>query len=168
MHRDLRDLKAVAPAPILAGASADWGAVEAALGVQLPADYKRLVAEYAGVPMGGFLWLLYPSANTNLDLLAQQRVRLAALRELSEGVEPAGHPLETLIAWAITDNGDVCYWLAAPRDSPERWTCAVNAGREPKWEYFEGCATQFLVAVFRGTFQSSIFPSDFPASPETQ
>jgi hypothetical protein len=145
----------------------DWDGIERALGHGLPADYKQLVDLYGSGAIGDFIWILEPgSPNEHLDLLRQTTRQLEALRQLRSQGEPISYDIDSpdghLIPWAITDNGDVCYWRRNPSDPPERWTVVVNEGRGPLWERFDGSATDFLVEIFSLRLRSHIFPEDFP------
>ncbi|MEV8107207.1 SMI1/KNR4 family protein [Streptomyces sp. NPDC088135] len=65
-----------------------WAAVEEALDIVLPADYKRLVQTYGGGLFAGVLWLLEPGCSDAMyDLVAQTAEREAILTELWEAGE---------------------------------------------------------------------------------
>ncbi|MFF3059357.1 SMI1/KNR4 family protein [Streptomyces sp. NPDC057909] len=78
------------------GRTVKWSAVEEALGIALPADYKRLVQMYGGGLFAGVLRLLEPGCpNAMYDLVAQTAEReeiLAELREAGEGKPSELHP----------------------------------------------------------------------------
>jgi hypothetical protein len=154
------------------GSRVDWHEIERALGFALPADYKRLVELYGSSAIDNFIWILEPaSRNEHLDLLRQMTLQLQALRQLRDQGETIPYDIEStdghLIPWAITDNGDVCYWLRTPSAPPEMWTVLVDEARGPFWEHFSGSASEFLAAVLSGRFQSNIFPDDFPSEAPT-
>lgn len=158
--------ESVPPQPGREVTHVDWVNVERALGTELPADYKQLVEAYGPGSFDDFLWLLLPMpSNLHLDLVNQQAVRLDALRSLQAGGEllPQGLRPEYLIAWATTDNGDVCYWSRGSADGPEKWIVAVNEARGLAWETFKISTSEFLVELLSGALRVRIFPDDFPS-----
>jgi hypothetical protein len=98
--------------------------------------------------------------NPSLDLAEQERPRLQALRELQAGGEPMPHPVEELLPWAITDNGDVAYWRTT--GDPDAWTVTVNEARGPEWHDYPGGTADFLVAWLIGHERVAVFPDDVP------
>ena len=140
----------------------DVWSIRGALGAELPADYVELARRYGPGCFGEFLWLLVPGAgNRNLEMLTQtghQRGALLYLR--NEGEEPPYEPAD-LIPWAITDNGDVAYFLT----SGDPWTVVINESRGPDWYAFDGGVTEFLVAWLSGRERVSVFPDDSPLGP---
>jgi len=152
----------------------DWAAVEAQLGIRLPNDYKLLSAAYGEGSFDGFLWVLQPtSENPHLDLIWQRELQLGVLRELQASGENLPYSVdrgrETLLPWAITDNGDVCYWVLSTSSEPDSWIVAVNEARGQSWEVFDMSVSEFLVAVMSGAMHVDVFPDDFPSdSPEIE
>ncbi|HEU0131006.1 MAG TPA: hypothetical protein VFQ85_08455 [Mycobacteriales bacterium] len=131
---------------------------------RLPADYRALVDTYGPGTFDEFLWVLQPSAaNPNLDLERQRTVRIDALREVAASGEPVPYPVDTLLPWAVTDNGDVCYWLTSGTADAGTWPVVVNGARGPEWVSFTGSATAFLAAVLAGELVVAVFPDDFPS-----
>ncbi len=146
----------------------DWTNIEHQLGHRLPQDYKRIVEAYGPGAFDGFIWVLQPSgANQNLDLRRQRDVQLAGLRELQAGGEEVPFGLEIgneeLVPWAITDNGDVCYWVRSSSQDPDDWIVTVNEARGPRWTTFALSASEFLVVVLSGNLTVDLFPHDFPS-----
>lgn len=142
----------------------DWTNIEHRLGFQLPLDYRELVDTYGQGSFDRFIWVLQPSStNHNLDMVRQRRERLAALRTLRDSGEPTPFGAEELAPWAITDNGDVCYWVISALDLPDEWTIAVNEARGQRWLSFEFGAAEFLVAVLSERLRVEVFPEDFPS-----
>jgi hypothetical protein len=172
----LQRLVSIVPPPQSAGSGpVDWDRVENGMRTALPADYKEMIETYGRGSFDGFLWVLQPSdPNKNLDLESRRVEAMWSLRILQSdpstqaygGGESVPYRVEEgaeeIIPWAVTDNGDICYWVAR-WESPDEWTVAVNEGGAPEWESFDGSATQFLLEVFSGTFSSEIFPEDFPS-----
>ena len=152
-------------------AAIDWLDVEHRLGHRLPSDYRQIVEVYGPGAFDGFIWVLQPSApHPHLDLVVLRRRQLAALRELQAEGEHVPYELEIgggeLTPWAITDNGDVCFWVRSSADDPDHWEVAVNEARGPGWAMYRVSASTFLVGVVSGALAVDLFPDDFPtASP---
>jgi len=147
----------------------DWIGVEQKLKLPLPIDYKRLVETYGPGSFDDFIWILLPmTSNQNLDLVRQKSARLDALRAVRTGGEVVPFQVdpdhETLIPWAITDNGDVCYWVVDRNNFPEQWTVAVNEARGQRWHEYSGSATAWLLAILSKSLHVDFFPDDFPSN----
>jgi hypothetical protein len=84
---DLDRLVGLTPPQDTATSALDWAAVEAALALSLPDDYKALVQRYGSGAFDDFIWLLSPGASEHLDLLRQRRARLDALQVLRDDGE---------------------------------------------------------------------------------
>lgn len=172
MASPLAELEALIPPTRHSLSEHDWTAIEQRLRLRLPADYKRLVEAYGLGSFDRFIWILQPTeTNQHLDLFRQRKTRLDALRVLqADGeVSPFGIEAdhEALVPWAITDNGDVCYWVTDESKEPEEWTVAVNEARGPRWETFEGSASAFLLGVISRSLGVGLFPEDFPSDKPT-
>lgn len=168
MASAVNDLKALVPPTRPPLPELDWAEIERRLGLRLPLDYKRLVETYGQGSFDGFLWVLQPSeSNQNLDLLRQRGARLDALRTLRDSGEEVPFGVENtdeeLVPWAITDNGDVCYWVRSTSDDPDEWVVTVNEARGPRWKTFALSTSEFLVAVLSGNLRVDLFPDDFPS-----
>lgn len=164
----------VAPPPAGLSRQIDWRGVEGRIGTSLPADYKEMVQTYGPGAFGNFIYILQPDSNNhNIDLEHRGAMAIEALRVLQ--ADRSGNPYgggeelpyrlggsPEIIPWAITDNGDVCYWVTRQSSGPDGWRVAVNEGSAPEWEEFDGSSTEFLLAVLSGDYVSDIFPDDFP------
>ena len=128
-------------------------------------DYKLLIEAYGPGSFDRFIWVLQPSGtNPNLDMSLQRGVQLTALHELKAAGEEMPYSDEELAPWAITDNGDVCYWLLSASDDPDDWVVTVNEARGPRWTTFTLSASEFLVAVLSGDLSVDQFPDNFPSN----
>lgn len=169
MRNAIPELTALVPPPEPHGLTFDWTGTEQRLNLRLPADYKLLVETYGPGAFDGFIWVLHPSDNHNLDLYRQRDSQLDALRTLAtSGIEEISFSIDpadsVLVPWAITDNGDVCYWVTVPIDDPDNWTVAINESRGPDWAIFEGSASQCLTGLLSQSLRLGIFPDDFPSA----
>jgi len=166
MHKDAFDrLLQLIPAPMSGSVPIVWISVERRLGLSLPSDYKRIVETYGLGVFDDFIWILHPTTpNSNLRLDKQiERARWA----LAEVSDTFARPNE-LTAWAITENGDTCYWLNRDHsDDPDHWQIAVNESRGPEWEVFDLSTSGWLEAVLSGRLRTPLFPEDFPSASPT-
>jgi hypothetical protein len=143
--------------------------VRQALGVELPADYQWFVERYGAGKIDHFLMVLTPGhSNQYVDLLQQSRRQGEAITEIREQWPEYRPPFPAfpapggLIAWGISDNGDVCFWRTGDPD-PDRWPVVVCDGRMWDWESYDQTMTGFLCQVLEAKVRPSVFPSDFPS-----
>ncbi|MCT9009002.1 SMI1/KNR4 family protein [Streptomyces rhizosphaerihabitans] len=141
----------------------EWAAVEEELGVELPADYKRLVRMYGGGVFAGVLWLLEPGCPDPMyDMLTQTAECEEILAELWESGEDKPSELHEgnvgLVPWGYAEGGGhYLYWLVRPGVEPEEWSVILNEGRGPLWETYPMSCSQFLLEVVAGTTTSFYF-----------
>lgn len=164
MTGPLNDLMRLVPPAAAVPRTFDWPDVERRLG-PLPEDYRALVETYGSGQFDEFVTVLVPDhPNEFLDLAHRRDASLEALRAVAS-FEPAPqdipYPIDRLLPWAVTANGDTCYWLTG--GDPDGWPTVVNEGRGPDWDAFEGTATAFLVGTLSGRLRISVFPDDFPS-----
>ena len=111
----------------------DWGAARAALGVDLPDDYKALAEHYGGGALAGLSIFIPGHPNRHADLLRQIDVKRDVLRALIERDIEQPYDPERLMPWGSDDAGNVVWWLmegdwpvvanlqaAAPSTAPSR------------------------------------------------
>ncbi|MFD7537573.1 MULTISPECIES: SMI1/KNR4 family protein [unclassified Streptomyces] len=130
------DLLRLAPPPSApVCATGDWTAVEAALGLGLPADFKTLVTCYGYGLFADFIAPLTPFGERNL--LQEQAGRIL-IRESSfrkHNPEKCPYPFHPepggLLPWAGLDNGAYFCWLTV--GEPDDWT--VVAWNPRSWFY---------------------------------
>jgi hypothetical protein len=147
----------------------DWPALSAALGTELPRDYRELVSTYGGGQFDRHLYLLEPSASgSGYGIVTLHEERTEALEEVWNDGEPKPPQLDEgsrLIVWAATDDGQYIYWLVQPGQSPDDWTLLVQEGRGPNWEHFQMGCVSFLAATLTGTVHSELLSSGYPQAP---
>lgn len=154
---------------------------------QFPSDFVALVQDYGSGTFDDFISVLQPAeVNPHLDIARQFGGKLNSLSRLSRSITlpaegildgyqapgedvPYGTDLRApgIIPWAVTDNGDVCYWITSQLETPDVWTVVVNGARGLDWQEFEMSATDFLVATLSGGVRVRSFPDDFPSSVPT-
>jgi hypothetical protein len=164
----LQDLtRVISPpsAPVETGSPNEWPSVEEAIGTPLPADYKHYINTFGTGGIGGFLWPYNPfSKNEYLNLIQRNEADLGVLRQLREwfGEEEVPYPIHPepggLLSWAISNNGDVLYWLT--QGEPHAWHVVINESRGPWFERFEACATSCLAKLISGELVSEILGRD--------
>jgi hypothetical protein len=158
--------------PVDSGSVDEWLAIEEKLGTPLPTDYKEYINTYGTGTIGSFLWPYNPfSNNENLNLITRIEQDLSALRQIKDefGEEEVPYPLypETggLLSWAISDNGDVLYWLT--QGNREDWRIVINESRGPWFEQFEESTTSFLTKLASGDLVTEIL-GDLPENASFQ
>ncbi|THD75228.1 MAG: SMI1/KNR4 family protein [Phenylobacterium sp.] len=143
-------------------ASGDWSAVEAAMRVTLPADYKDFIATYGSGTIGNFITIFNPfSERPTLNLLNQSVKQIDVLNELHENFgEPRPYDLYPvvpgLLPVGMTDNGDIVHWLT-DRDSVN-WTIVVNEARSPDYEHFNYNLSEFISSLLENSASVRAFP----------
>ncbi|MBX3439683.1 MAG: SMI1/KNR4 family protein [Planctomycetaceae bacterium] len=144
-----------------------WEFVEARLGFALPDDYKKFINCYGTGAVDRFLWVLNPfSENKHLNLFESSGIQLQTLRQLrdefGEHIPYAVFPNPNgIFPWAITDNGDVLYWVCD--GLPSNWLIVVNESRGPRWREYGLTTTDFLTKVITKELFVDVFPEDFPS-----
>jgi hypothetical protein len=156
--------------PFEAPIKAEWGNVEAKLGISLPQDYKEFIEEYGSGKIGNFLSIFNPfSRNKNVNLIDQLQLQRGVFMELLSFGENLPYELFPqaggIFPFAMTDNGDVLFWLTL--GEPNAWTIVVNEARGPTWQSFDMSLETFLLELFSGKQMCEIFPKSFLAVPPT-
>lgn len=167
-RRTIEDLRSLLREPTRPRRETDarvWGEIEAKLGLRLPEDYKELVATFGVGGFDDFLSPFYPRCRLPaLDLEHVVPRVLDGYRELlrTEALPYRFFPaLGGLFPWAVTDNGDYCFWRTGSV-TPNAWPVVVGASRSGDWFELDGNAVQFLHATLSGDVVCSVFPEDFP------
>jgi hypothetical protein len=146
---DLDELTSLVPPPAEPPPAVDWDAAHAALGVELPADYRALADRYGGGSLAGLRLLVPGHPNRHADLLQQVEPQRWTLRYLIEqGIEQPYDP-DSLLPWGIDEGGNVAWWL-----TDGSWPVVANEARGEEWHRHDGGAVSFLVALLSGREQS--------------
>jgi hypothetical protein len=146
---DLDELISLVPPPDEPPPPVDWDAAHAALGVELPADYRALVDRYGAGSIAGLGLLVPGHPNRHVELLRQLEPQRWALRYLVEqGIEQPYAP-EDLLPWGIDEGGNAVWWLMEGS-----WPVVANEARGEEWQRYDGGAVAFIVAILQGREQS--------------
>ena len=155
-----------------------WEAVEADLGVELPPDYKELLATFtpgifnaANLNLGEAIVMPPHTVAGKLDHLYQFSTEMRELRDWrDEHPEDVPHPIHPepggMIPWARAAR-EVLLWVREPGQSPDEWTVAVSNGGIwrcdeifPVVEEFDCGAVEFLVGLVSGTIVSKVLAGE--------
>lgn len=156
----ITDLVQICPPPP-GPVSVDWGAVESAVGAELPADYKQLATVYGPGKFCEYLWVHHPHGPTEwVDLRGPlpATLRRRLRQDRATGAFPVPHDPDNLFVCGVTDNGEYLFWVTDPADDPDAWRIAVNQARGPGWYTFDGGLVAFLAAAFSGRIEVPLFP----------
>ena len=138
----LAELTALVPPPRDLPPAVDWTAAHAALGAELPADYRALVDRYGAGTLAEVSVLVPGHPNRHVDLLRQVGQHRWALEYLADrGIEHPYAP-ERLLPWASDGAGNVFWWLMEGD-----WPVVANEARGDDWQRHDGGAVSFLAAL---------------------
>ncbi|MGE7439754.1 SMI1/KNR4 family protein [Kitasatospora sp. NPDC001175] len=151
----LASLRLPAPAVI------NWPALEAGLGVNLPADYKLLCEIYPPFVIGDFLGVGAPTPGCEDAWVQGTREELETIADWCKEADLTVplHPYPApggLLPWAGSTQGDFFLWTTSPAD-PREWTVTV-ASRSSVWWHYTGGAVQFLAELVGGVLEPWALP----------
>jgi hypothetical protein len=138
-----------------------WALVEEELGLTLPGSYKAMVDRFGAASWRDFLHVLSPFDET-LELRRRGAGALDADQDLRRQF-PSHYPLPLypevggLLPWAISDNGDVLYFITA--GSPDSWPTVIKGPRAPEFEVSFLSPTLLVHHFAANTLQSMILPT---------
>lgn len=142
----------------------DWQAIEADLGLRLPADYKLIAESFPGGWFRQFVEVWLPDQPTRL-LSEFARGELESVREYKatgEGTFP--FPLFPdpggVLPWGYLRSPGLAYWLTGPGD-PDDWPLVLATEDGDYWDRFDGPVCEFLIEVVLGRYDASGFPDDY-------
>jgi hypothetical protein len=137
----------------------DWQAIESALGLRLPTDYKELVGR---IPKGKILNALTinrPGGDPGYrsdDFLGYLAYRLEDVRhQRSTGRGRFPYPLFPepggLLPWGWGPRVEPLYWLTNATD-PDSWPVVVADYDCTEWQRFEGGVCEFLLHAIKSAY----------------
>jgi hypothetical protein len=149
-----------------------WAEVEAAIGTQLPGDFKAFTELYGSGMVDDFLYLFNPfAAGKDGNLLVEKDRVLAAYRQtraqFPDRLSLPPFPEEGgVLPLGRTENGDELYWVTA-RD-PDDWPVALLESRAAFLEVHPMPVTGLLAALAANQLTSRVLPDDVLGRPSHQ
>jgi hypothetical protein len=172
MLERLRQLLPPPADPVEPGRPDSWAEVEAAIGTQLPTDFKAFTELYGSGMVDDFLYLFNPfAAGKDGNLLIEKDRVLAAYRQ-SRARFPDRLPLPPfpeeggVLPLGRTENGDELYWVTQ-RD-PDDWPVALLESRAALLEVHHTPVTGLLAALAANQLTSRVLPDDVLGRPSHQ
>jgi SUKH superfamily protein len=127
----------------------EWDAARAALGVDLPDDYKALAEHYGSGTLAGLNIFIPGHPNRHADLLRQVEVKRDALRYLIERDIEQPYDPGTLLPWGSDDAGNTVWWRMEGD-----WPVVANEGRGEDWDRYDG-AVAMVTGLLSGRLKSA-------------
>ncbi|MYW05043.1 SMI1/KNR4 family protein [Streptomyces sp. SID3343] len=161
MTDHLAELTRRVPPPVdPVDAAGDWSAVEAALSVSLPADYRALVERYGWGAFADFLSVHTPFGNR-----AHSRVEWQGTPQFvpagADAAREYPYPLHPspggLLIWGSDEDANRLGWLT---DGPADTWSVVIWGRGGGYEEHPMGAARFLDRWVTGTLESALLPAN--------
>jgi hypothetical protein len=172
MLERLRQLLPPPADPVEPGRPDGWAEVEAALGTQLPGDFKAFTELYGSGMVDDFLYLFNPfAAGQDGNLLVEKDRVLAAYRQtrarFPDRLSLPPFPEEGgVLPLGRTENGDELYWVTE-RD-PDGWPVALLEARAALLEVYPMPVTGLLAALAANQLTSRVLPDDVLGRPSHQ
>ena len=145
---DLEELFRYAPPREPPPPPVDWAATRAALGVELPDDYKALAEAYGNGSIAGLVLYVPGHPNPHADLIRQVEVQRDVLRYLIDHEIEQPYAPEQLLPWGRDEFGNSVWWV--PEDG---WPVVANEGRGEGWERYDS-ALGLLLGLLAGRVTS--------------
>ena len=172
MLERLQELLPPPAEPVELGRPDGWAEVEAALGTELPGDFKAFTEPYGSGTVDDFLYLFNPfAAGQDGNLLAekdrvlegyrQTRARFPERLPLPPFPDPGG-----VLPLGRTDNGDELYWVT--QGDPDGWPVALLEARTALQELHAMPVTGLLAALAANQLPSRILPKAVLSRPSHQ
>jgi hypothetical protein len=163
----LQEVLAPPGAPLETPPPGGWEQAEKCLGLSLPSDYKLFIQTYGSGRVNNFLGILNPfSGNRFRNMLDRAPLFRADIWQLvtsSEALPPELDTPDDLLAWGVTDNGHMLFWVT--RGAPSDWHVCLT-GRDPEWYFYPLGMSEFLWRWLAGQLIVRAFPPDVPGVPE--
>ncbi|MFD7732213.1 hypothetical protein ACFV6F_17715 [Kitasatospora phosalacinea] len=142
-----------------------WEESAERIGLEFPADYRRLVDVYGSIRFGGDLSIWVPSGRTaypgypnGFEGFVHDTAAVAEELELAYEDDPDEIPYLVcpstggLLAWGGTGNGERCFWLVTDLACPDEWPVVIWFQEIGQWDRFEGGIAEFLLALIDGEY----------------
>lgn len=142
---DLEELTSRVPPPEDPPPEVDWAAAQAALGFELPADYRALIDRYGGGSIAALRVLVPGHPNPHADLVRQVEQQRWTLHYIIDAGEELPYEPDALLPWGIDGAGNTVWWLMEGD-----WPVVANEARGDRWYRYDGGAVAFLAAILAG------------------
>jgi hypothetical protein len=172
MLEGLRRLLPPPADPVEPGRPDGWAEVEAAIGTQLPGDFKAFTELYGSGMVDDFLYLFNPfAADQDGNLLVEKDRVLAAYRQtrarFPDRLSLPPFPEEGgVLPLGRTENGDELYWVT--KRDPDDWPVALLESRATLLEVHPMPVTGLLAALAANQLTSRVLPNDVLGRPSHQ
>jgi hypothetical protein len=172
MLERLRQLLPPPADPVEPGRPDGWAQVEAALGTQLPSDFKAFTELYGSGMVDDFLYLFNPfAAGQDGNLLVEKDRVLAAYRQtrarFPDRLSLPPFPEEGgVLPLGRTENGDELYWVT--KRDPDDWPVALLESRATLLEVHPMPVTGLLAALAANQLTSRVLPNAVLGRPSHQ
>ena len=169
MLERLRQLLPPPADPVEPGRPDGWAEVEAAIGTQLPGDFKAFTERYGSGTVDDFLYLFNPFASGQDGNLVVEKDRVLAAYRQTRARFPDRLPLPPfpeeggVLPLGRTENGDELYWVT--EGHPDDWSVALLESRAALLEVHPMPVTGFLAALAANQLTSRILPADVLGRP---
>ncbi|WP_309140640.1 SMI1/KNR4 family protein [Streptomyces sp. PKU-EA00015] len=131
---------------------APWIQLERELGVEFPADFRKIVDAYGSIEINGQLYLNHPAGHLLHDLGTMIRMDLELWREedMAEFLpSPVGAKPGELMPVATATTGEAIF-LRVPDDPSSPWRVVVQEFDSPAWTLYEMTFSEWLLAYLKG------------------
>jgi hypothetical protein len=110
----------------------DWAAVEGALGLRLPTDFRRFAEAFGSIDLGDFVWIWSPAAG-EVPFEPATQVFLRHSRDWDPSAYPYAFWPEPggLLPWGSSRASDHFFWDTSVGADPERWPVVIHRYLSP-------------------------------------
>ncbi|MFC4335400.1 SMI1/KNR4 family protein [Salininema proteolyticum] len=142
-----------------------WEVLHAALGVELPPDFRALAEAYPPLEFEDFLRIELPRVGEESSYVARVREASEILQDLcdmGDAVDYVPYPEPGgLLLWGSSTSGDCFYWRTWS-ESPADWPIVVM-GENGDWSEHVIGVVDFLAAIYRKDVLPPGMPENFPS-----
>lgn len=151
----------------------DWSAVTAALGHDVPSDYRQLIETHGAGLFNDYLQVYGPEHHLRAFDLAAEGLYWNQYFQAEWRRRPETRPAAlgdrdiTVITWGSTEDAVYCHWIVESGTAPERWPTAFHTVTGNTWEFHHHPTVALLHAFARGDLASKLIPPYPPDEPVT-
>jgi hypothetical protein len=155
------------------GGGSDWAAVRAALGFDVPADYKELIDNYGAGLFNYYVQIFGPEEPQRPFNLKESGLYWDGIFRTDWAQRPDAVPSRlqgrdvTIINWGSTEDALQFFWIADAGVSPNQWEIAFHTMEGNSWEFYKESAVEVLLSFVKGELPSSLLEPYEPDEPIT-